>query len=519
MTRPDIFDMALLAGCAALAGWTMLAGEETLLTGMFIAFVYACLALLARAGVAGTARVRREGRRAQELAGTDPDELAAAAIIEERRRLSVDIGHTLRRAMGTISEQAEILDMEDPLPGLRGIHGEAQLATSELRRQLGLLRQPSGSMAAAPAQAPTGRQGRGDLGFAAGIALLAAVEATVFSVIEDLPWLPWSPVWTALAAATVAGRRRSPAVACGACAAVYLAASWHGYPVAGGFWLVGGVGVLLWSVAARSGRSVEILTGGFLVAAVSWSRWVDDRVNLPVTMVLMGVALVAGLVARLVEHREGASRSRAVAYEGELSDATREAVDAERSGFARDLHDVVSHAVGVIAMQAAAAQVSWPDNPEAVGRSARVIESTARAALAELGPDALTVPPDPPDLEALVARIRSTGTLVDLTVLGEPPDALRPVVHRVVQEALTNAVRHATGASVGVTIRAAPDVVRVRIADQGPASSASAQRGFGLTGLRERVRLAGGTLTTGPGTDGGYVVDATLPVATPVVAP
>ena len=143
MTRPDVVDLALVAGCAGLAVWSVRAGGETLITGVFIAVVYACLALLGRAGVSGALRARREGRRARELAGTDPDEVARAAIAEERRRLTVDIGETLRRVMVTISEQVRTLDPADPLPGLKRIHAQSQLATSELRRQLGLLRDPT----------------------------------------------------------------------------------------------------------------------------------------------------------------------------------------------------------------------------------------------------------------------------------------------------------------------------------------------------------------------------------------
>ena len=523
MTRPDVVDLALVAGCTGLAVWTARAGAESLITGVFIAFVYACVALLARAGVSGAVRARREGRRARELAGTDPDEVARAAITEERRRLTVDIGETLRRAMVTVSEQARTLDPADPLPGLKRIHRESQLATSELRRQLGLLRDPTTPTGPSPDDRKSaGRVARGDLWFALGLMLLATVEATVYSVMEDLPYLPWSPVWTALAAGTVVGRRRAPAAACGACAAVFLAASWHGYPVTGGFWLFGGLGGLLWVVAARGRWSVEVPAGGLLVAAVAWTRSVDDPSNLPVTLLIMGVALVAGLVSRIVGHREQASRTRVAAREAELAEATRAAVSAERSGLARDLHDVVSHAVGLIAMQAAAAQVSWPDHPEAVRRSVAVIGSTAEATLAELerlGPDAVPSSPGETDLQDLVGRIRAAGTQVDLTVLGEPPDALRPVVHRVVQEALTNAVRHATGASVTVSVRTTADGVRVRVADDGRPSPTSGARGFGLTGLRERVGLVGGVITTGPATDGGFVVDATLPVVRPVAAP
>ena len=351
--------------------------------------------------------------------------------------------------------------------------------------------------------------------------LLAAVESTAFTMIEDLPYLPWSPVWTTLAAGTVVGRRRAPAASCGACAAIYLAASWHGYPVTGGFWLLGGLGALLWAVAARGRWSVEVPAGVVLVAAVAWTRSVDDPSNLAANLIIMGVAVVAGLVSRFVGHREQASRRRVAAREVELADATRAALDAERSGFARDLHDVVSHAVGLIAMQAAAAQVSWPDHPEAVHRAVEVIGATAGATLAELarlGPGALPAPPGHADLEELIGRIRAAGTRVDLTVVGEPPDALRPVVHRVVQEALTNAVRHATGASVTVLVRTTSDGVRVRVADDGGPTTTSGARGFGLTGLRERVGLAGGVITTGPGVGGGFVVDATLPVTRTVAA-
>ena len=306
--------------------------------------------------------------------------------------------------------------------------------------------------------------------FAAGLALLAAVEATVYSLIEGRPYLPWSPVWTALAAATVVGRRRAPAAACAACALVYVAATWHGFPVTGGFWLFGGVGALLWAVSARGRWSVEVPAGGLLVAAVAWTRSVDDPVNLSVTLVIMGVAVAAGLVSRLLRRREQASRRRVAAREAELAETTRAAVTAERSGFARDLHDVASHAVGVIAVQAAAGQVSWPHDPEAVARAAEVIGATAGAALADL--DRLGLEGRSPargtgDLPELVARIRATGTPVDLTVLVEPPPDLATVVHRVVQEALTNAVRHAPGAAVSVRIERRDDQLVVTVQDDG----------------------------------------------------
>ena len=131
---------------------------------------------------------------------------------------------------------------------------------------------------------------------------------------------------------------------------------------------------------------------------------------------------------------------------------------------------MTSHAVGVIAIQAAAGQVSWPQDPEGVRRTVAVIAATARSTLAELdrlGLDESTRPRGLDDLYQVVARIRAAGTPVDLTLVGELPVSCAPVVHRVVQEALTNAVRHAPGAAVTVTVSSTAEQVLVRVVDDG----------------------------------------------------
>ena len=190
--------------------------------------------------------------------------------------------------------------------------------------------------------------------------------------------------------------------------------------------------------------------------------------------------------------------------------------------FARELHDVVSHAVGVIAVQAGAAEVSWPDDPETVRRAIAVIDATALSALAELD----RLQPEVrqqrslEDLWALVGRIRAAGTEVELTMVGEPPPDAVVVVYRVVQESLTNVVRHAPGAGVHVAITCDASRTMVQVVDNGPGPEGSSDRGYGLIGLAERVRFAGGTLEIGRGPGStGFRVEAILPMHVDAVTP
>ena len=182
---------------------------------------------------------------------------------------------------------------------------------------------------------------------------------------------------------------------------------------------------------------------------------------------------------------------------------------------------MTSHAIGLIAVQSAAAQVSWPHDQGAVRRSVALVEQTARSARVELdrlgaGRSAGGGPPAP---HRLAARIRASGTAVDLEVSGDLPAGVALVVHRVVQEALTNVVRHAAGAHVRVAVTSGPDGAVVSVRDDGLGPPTGSVRGYGLVGLSERVALAGGALHAGPGEDGGFLVEARLPVARQAVTP
>ena len=522
MSRPDRYDVAITAGAAVLATVTARADHETLITGVFITFVYTLLALLARAGLEAWHRAARARARARLLARTRPDQVAREAIGEERRRLSIEISGMLRESLEEIATEVSDLGRDDPRSALRRVHAATQLATSELRRQLGLLRE-SGNEVPDEDAATRASASRRDLYIALAITAVAAVETSLYLFTEGKEQLwPGSAITSTLAAATVVGRRSALALATTCCAAVFALASLVGSPVFGGFWSFGTVGILLWTVAVRDRwRLTEVAAGTALVTSVVWTRRVDDPDNLGVIVVIMVVAVVAGLVARALGAREASFRSRAERRAEELRVAAEMAVNAERLGYARELHDVISHAVGLIALQAAAAQVSWPTDPDAARASIAVIRDTADTALREL--DGLGIGSTPPrsveDIHALVDRIRAAHTRVDLRVEGELAGPCAGIVHRVVQEALTNTVRHAPGAAATVEVRLDGAWVHVRVRDDGGRTSASrtsgTTRGFGLVGLTERVQLAGGTLTAGPDESAGFVVEAVLPVVVP----
>src|SRR4029079_10667409 len=188
----------------------------------------------------------------------------------------------------------------------------------------------------------------------------------------------------------------------------------------------------------------------------------------------------------------GSARAQADDRETELQLAAASAVNAERRTFARELHDVVSHAVGLIAVQSGAAEVAWPVDPSGTRESLRVIGTTASGALAELNrlsPDRSATTRTVRDLPALVERIRSAGTSVELDADLDEEAVLAPEVFRTVQEALTNVVRHAPGASARVLITGTAEETLVRVFDDGTPDTPSPQRGYGLVGLAERVSL------------------------------
>jgi signal transduction histidine kinase len=523
-------DLALVACATLVAAILVLLDDQGWPEWIFGTFMLACLAWLGRLGVDAWRAARRERIREQHLRATRPDAVAEHAVAFERARLAEEVETCIRESLREIAGELDTVDPTDPVPTLQRVHTLTRQTTTELRRQLGLLREEAESDLPGPAhlEEPPGDVGRRrDLTQGVAVAVLAAVESTLYLLTEGpRDWLPWSVMTCALAGATLALRRLRPPTAVVAFATVVCLGSLAGHPVTGGFWIVITLGVLLWSLAATTvtGRGDALARAGaavLLVGVVSWAFGRDDPGNLAVMLVVIAVASAGGLLVGL--QRWGQSRAQRFAQSRErvLDAAADLAVRTERANLARELHDVVSHAVGVVALQAGAAELSWPHDPEAVDRAVEVIRRTTSDALADLerlSPVGHEAGHDFDDLQSLVDRVRAAGTPVDLTVVGDAGEHAA-VVHRIVQESLTNAMRHAPGAPVSVRVVSDEHGTVVSVSDAGPGPGEARSRGYGLVGLAERVEFARGTFETGPGSGGrGFRVVATLPHASPTGA-
>jgi signal transduction histidine kinase len=220
-----------------------------------------------------------------------------------------------------------------------------------------------------------------------------------------------------------------------------------------------------------------------------------------------------------------AFRRRALAAE-ELERARRADVAAERTRIARELHDVVGHGISIVVLQVVAALgMLEGGNHEAARRRLLATERNARDTLAEMRrllelldeQDAPLAPqPGLSDLERLISETRGVGVEVDLEVTGAPvelPAGLELAAYRVVQEALTNVIKHASPRRARVRVAYGPDELAIEVVDEGKVASRSPTGGRGLAGMRERVALYDGVLEVGPRIDGGFAVRAHFPVA------
>jgi signal transduction histidine kinase len=275
-----------------------------------------------------------------------------------------------------------------------------------------------------------------------------------------------------------------------------------------------------------------LLSFGVLLAAGAVVTVVFGEVTPPIpdwataAAILLPVGLV-GITIRALRARAAASAERAEAlHHGQLA-ATEAAVAEERARIAHELHDVVSHHVSVMVIQAGAASQVLEHQPEQARGALEAIRGSGNEAMRELrhllglltpdGPDGEALRPQPglAQLDQLVAKVRAAGQPV--TVRHTPVDLPRGAdlaAYRVVQEGLTNALRHAPGAPTTVVIESAAGGVLVEVTDEGAAGAGTPNgTGSGLLGLAERLRLYGGTLETGRRIGGGFRVRALIPAA------
>jgi signal transduction histidine kinase len=266
---------------------------------------------------------------------------------------------------------------------------------------------------------------------------------------------------------------------------------------------------------------VSVLVGTVALAVAFKENASPIKPGFVAVLVLIPVGLAANTIHTW--------RQRVRALEAAQQAATMLAVERERARIAYELHDVVSHNVSVMLVQAGAARKVMDAAPEKARAALLAVESGGRAAMTELRHvmgllmmsgddqepdlDGLAPPPGLAQLAALIGRIRAAGVPVELTMVEpkvELPAGVDLTAYRVVQEALTNAVKYAAGARVSVTVDFRPDVLSIEVVDGGGAAAAASGTGRGLIGLRERLTVYGGTLDAGP-YRGGYRVHALIP--------
>ena len=366
------------------------------------------------------------------------------------------------------------------------------------------------------------------------LALVFAVWATVSAyTVKELV----GPAWlTAVVAGGSSGyaafiRRSRPleALVVWAGGVVVLAVALTPPEAIGGLF----VGLLLfpYMVGANVAGHRALLAPPLLIAAVigvaltSINGFIVGDIIFPT---IFGVLMwLAGRVVRSrAELTAELHEAALVAHEQREADAAR-AVAEERRRIAREMHDVVAHSVSTMVIQAGGARRILARDPQRAIRAAELIERTGREALGEMrhllgvlhaGEDAAVLAPQPTlqGVDALLERSSAAGLPVELTIAGEPREVSAGVdlaAYRVVQEALTNSLKHG-GGRAEVQLHYTADELRVTVTDQGTGKPRPRVEsgGHGLVGMRERVRVCGGELRHGPRQSGGFEVDARLPL-------
>ena len=284
-----------------------------------------------------------------------------------------------------------------------------------------------------------------------------------------------------------------------------------------------------WVVGAENERGQAIAGAAIGFASIAVVAELDVRVGLENSVWGVILGSVVCLIAYALQQRAKRAaelEERASRLERELEERAHAEVLAERTRIARDLHDLVAHSVSLMTVQAGAARLLLPADPARARESLRSVEETGREALADLrrlfgivrseeGDSALTPQPGLARLDALVEQSRTAGLPVEVAIEGKRrmlPPGVELTAYRIVQEALTNALKHAGPARAQVTIRYGREVLDLEITDDGRRTRNGEGTGHGLVGMRERVALYGGEFEAGPRRRDGYAVHARLPI-------
>jgi signal transduction histidine kinase len=364
--------------------------------------------------------------------------------------------------------------------------------------------------------------GRGWLAWDLALTVIMTVILLGEAVAEDAG--PISFVLAGSMSISLAFRRSYPLTAyvINSVALVLIAANYYD---AGLYVFANAIG--LYSVGAYATRTRSVI--GLVIglsgvvaywAVVPWKEipWLPGSV-----VAAWALAWVAGqaeaqrrrAAAEMVRRAEEAEARRQIELTAALAD--------ERGRITREVHDIVGHALNVMMLQAGAARRVLGRDPEASSAALATVEAVGREALGELdhvlssldGDADRRPPPGIEDIDALADRFTDAGLPVRVVVEGEArplPRAVQLTVYRVVQEALTNVVKHAGSESAEVAIAYGPTALALRVTDDGTAA-APMQPGRGLTGIRERVTALGGATDAGPGPGGGWMLRCSIPIA------
>ena len=372
-------------------------------------------------------------------------------------------------------------------------------------------------------------------GFDALIVLLTIAGMIEVTINGDASTAPSTPLWfNLIAIATMVlplfARRRYP------------------FAAAAGYWLLGA------GLSFVDGRLVPFTLGVFMIGMAAafllgnLRDGVQARLGLGVVLggaviivynipgyststlvfipLLFGICWLAGFALRGQSEQAEAAELRAAQAERERDAASRIAVAEERARIARELHDIVAHAVSVMVLQIGAVRHKLPDDLAEDREALRGVEQAGRTALTEMrrllaamrpDGDELELGPQPglDDLDSLVDEVGRAGLPVGLHVDGTPfalPRAIDLSAYRVVQEGLTNVLKHAHASRADVTVRYRSDGLEIEVRDDGAGGATSNGPGHGLVGVRERVKIYGGEMSTGTVNGGGFVLRTSFPV-------
>jgi signal transduction histidine kinase len=366
-------------------------------------------------------------------------------------------------------------------------------------------------------------------GFSQGSLVLSGTAVPGQTLWRSLDWLGYLLLAAGPLALVV--RRRWPVPVLLFVVAVAVAYSARTYPEGGtGF----AVFVALYTVAVTAERRWLVAAAGVLAVVLgvfSEAVLYADTMFPGEPVYVSVVTLSAVLLGEAVRNRRAyvaQLRDRAERAERTREEEARRRVDEERLRIARELHDVVSHSIGVISVQAGVAAHLLERRPDKAAKALATIRQSSDEALGELhamlgvlrqpdGRAPLAPAPGLAQLGALVAQAEGAGLQVAVTVdggVGRLPPAVDLACYRIVQESLTNVVRHAGARHASVTVKAAGDALVVEVADDGAGTGANGSgngAGQGIVGMRERVLALGGTLDAGPRPEGGFRVRACLP--------